>query len=353
MRLASSLTDEYNWRTITKIQASGVRTGLAVVVPFFIGQAIGQAQMGLVVGLGGLYVCIADKYGAKAPALLVTMVAVAVAAFFGMLLGPHAYAAVPAMFVWAFVLGLAGAWGDLPGNIGYVATFVFALALGLPPLPHFHGVLNRVFALSTGGLWATCLSIVLWRVRGARSAAEPPGPEIVRAESFYERLKANLTFRSSVFQHALRLGTASMVAVGLYKGFHIEHGYWLILTVLVIVKPEFAATRQRAGERIFGSVVGGAIGTLLVAWIHNVFVLDALLLICCVLAYSHSPDSYGLFVTFLTPFVVLMINIAAPGNWEIALVRISNTLLGGAIALVVAYLLRPRETPVTPKAVVS
>ncbi|MFX6517807.1 FUSC family protein, partial [Acinetobacter baumannii] len=90
--------------------------------------------------------------------------------------------------------------------------------------------------------------------------------------------------------------------------FHLPHGTWLILTVLVIVKQDYHSTRQRALERMGGSLIGGAVAILLVALIHNLIVLDILLVVLCILAYSHLPYNYGLFVVYLTPFVVLLIN---------------------------------------------
>ena len=329
--------------TIWKVQPSGIRTALAVTVPLFVGQAIGRDELGLLVGLGGLYVCIADKFGANVRDLVIATACAALAALCGSAIAPHAALAIGAIFVWAFLCGLLGVFGDLIGNIGFMATIVFSVALGLPPLPHFVSEAARAACIALGGTWSALMSGLLWKLTGMRSAAPPPGPELVLEEPPLRRLIANLTLTSSVFQHALRIAISTFAAVALYKGFHIEHGYWLTITVLVIVKPDFAATRLRAGERVFGSIVGGAVGILVVALVHNKLALDVLLVLFCIIAYSHSQTNYGVFSTFLTPFVVLLINMAGPSNWRIALVRIMNTVIGGALALIVAYLLRPRE----------
>jgi uncharacterized membrane protein YccC len=123
----------------------------------------------------------------------------------------------------------------------------------------------------------------------------------------------------------------------------LERGYWLTITVLVIVKPVFADTRKRTRERVLGSVAGGAIAALLAAGIHNVVILDVLLVLFSVLAYSNVRYHYGLFVFFLTPFVVLMVESVQPTRWQIVLTRIFDTLIGAAIALTVTYLLRPKS----------
>jgi hypothetical protein len=339
-------------RAAFKFEPSGLRTMLAATVPLFSGQAAGHVAIGLMVGLGGLYVSIADKEGARWPTLLVATFAVATTGFIATLAGGVTWAAVTVMFGAAFIAGMLGAFGHVAFNIGFAAAIACAVITGMPN--NSHVAVERMVEFAAGGLWCTLLTLLLWRYNyrsGATTARRAPDTAAPRdssariAAEALRRIRENLTFRSVDFQHAWRLGIVSALAVALYRHFHLEHGYWLTLTTLVIVKPVYTDTRQRALERVGGSFAGGLIGVLLAALIHNVLVLDLLLALTCLLAYSHLPYSYTWFAAFLTPFVVLMINIAAPGNWQIALVRVFNTFLGGAIALIVAALLRPRDTP--------
>jgi uncharacterized membrane protein YccC len=52
--------------------------------------------------------------------------------------------------------------------------------------------------------------------------------------------------------------------------------------------------------------------------------------------------NYGLFVFFLTPWIVLYKDIGRPGDWELALWRIANTLIGTGLALAAIHLILPR-----------
>lgn len=54
------------------------------------------------------------------------------------------------------------------------------------------------------------------------------------------------------------------------------------------------------------------------------------------------PVNYGLFVFFLTPWIVLYKDIAQPGDWSLALWRIANTLIGAVLALAAIHLILPR-----------
>jgi uncharacterized membrane protein YccC len=60
-----------------------------------------------------------------------------------------------------------------------------------------------------------------------------------------------------------------------------------------------------------------------------------------ILAFSLMARNYGLGVLFLTPFIVLLLNTALPGDWEVAAVRSFDTVIGGLLALLAGYLLWP------------
>ncbi|RYZ48677.1 MAG: FUSC family protein, partial [Sphingobacteriales bacterium] len=70
----------------------------------------------------------------------------------------------------------------------------------------------------------------------------------------------NLSFRSNIFRHSIRIALAALCAytVGLF--FPLGHSYWILLTVIVILKPAYSLTRKRNFERLGGTVIGAALG---------------------------------------------------------------------------------------------
>lgn len=343
---------------VFRIAPEGIRTALATLLPLVIGQLTGHNAIGLMIGLGGLYVSIADKEGATIRTLWIAIIGVAIAAIGGTVIGLSGPLSIATMFIVAFWGGLLGVYGVIPGHLGFVFALVFGVMLGLPaPAPMG---LERAFELSLGGLWAISLTRMMsphltTRCRERRPLRLPKSSApfaiflrlLLLADLRLHKIHRNFTFRSEVFQHACRLGLISALAVALYKILHLEHGAWLTVTVLVIVKPDYISTRQRATERVLGTLFGGLLALILAATVKNLIVNDLILLALSTLAYSHQRHNYGLFVVFLTPFIVLMLNTATPGGPHLALLRIGNTLLGGALALAGAYLLRPRHTGAT------
>ncbi|WP_211326235.1 FUSC family protein [Thermosporothrix hazakensis] len=152
----------------------------------------------------------------------------------------------------------------------------------------------------------------------------------------------NLSFQSLTFRHALRVSVATTVAVVIYSLLKLDHGYWLTLTVMLSLKPEFASTRTRVFERVIGTVLGGMLGAWVAYAIRDRLLLFALLVVFCLLAYSRLRRNYSAFVIFLTPFMVVLTDLGHPGDWGIAMLRMMNTLMGGVIAMIACYLFWPQ-----------
>ncbi len=355
------------WQEIFIIEASGFRTAATVVVPLIVGQMMGHPGLGLTIGAGGLQVAFTDQEGATPRTLVLAVLGCVAAAFFGGLASNwHAAIAVPLIALLAFTAGMLAAFGNVAGNLGFILLLTYASSQSLPIM--LHQELDRLFWFGLGGVWAMALTLLLWRLRrglGDRNAGTgiqedanaavglgdlppavgiPAGSPAGPVPGWSALLGSHLTWNSPVFQHALRLAAGAAIAVAIGRTFHPAHGFWLILTVLVIIKPEFALTRRRALERVLGSLAGGMAAIWIVLYFHDIVALDLLIGIFALLAFSNLPRNYGLYVFFLTPFIVLLTSMAVPSDGEIAFSRMYQTLLGGGLGLAVAFLLRsPRE----------
>ena len=163
-----------------------------------------------------------------------------------------------------------------------------------------------------------------------------------KRSSIVETLRNNLTFGSVPFCHALRLALITTVAELIGLVLKIPTGYWVTLTAVVALKPNFGGTSQTTVQRILGTVLGGIIGITLVVLIQNQLAIAVCLLVLIVAAWSMRPLSYTIFVTLLTPIIILILNMTGAGGWNIGLLRIVDSVAGGALALFGSYLLFPR-----------
>ena len=82
-------------------------------------------------------------------------------------------------------------------------------------------------------------------------------------------LRANLTPRSATFRHAIRLGVALALATALYRllPFPVGRGYWIPLTVLLVLRTDFASTFTRGLARLIGTILGAVLAVLLASFI--------------------------------------------------------------------------------------
>jgi uncharacterized membrane protein YccC len=156
-----------------------------------------------------------------------------------------------------------------------------------------------------------------------------------------DTLRANATVDSLVARHALRYGTATAIGLTIAMAADVTKGYWITLTIAVVLRPFMAATLSRAVLRVAGTVLGAALTALLVTTVTNAAGLIALLFVLSVLAFSLMPLNYALGVVFLTPLVITLISLTTAGGWVLAEHRILNTMIGGALALAGGYLLWP------------
>lgn len=145
---------------------------------------------------------------------------------------------------------------------------------------------------------------------------------------------------SVVLQHALRVGVVTAVAVLVTTLLRLNHGYWVTLTAVVIMQPYGAATRQKAFQRVAGTIVGAAVAAALSAAFGGTGAVIVLIFIFTVLCVALLPVNYGAYAIFGTPAFVLLAETSA-GNWHLAGLRVTNTLIGGTLALAGSRLLWP------------
>jgi len=177
-----------------------------------------------------------------------------------------------------------------------------------------------------------------------RKIAQPAltRPRLPALSSIIEPLRNNLTFHSVLFRHALRLAIVATIAEVLASILHISTGYWITLTAVVALKPNYGGTSQTTLQRVLGSVLGGIIGIAIVTLIHNSWAIGGCLLLLIITAVAVRPLSFSLFITLLTPAIILLVNVTSNGGWQIGVIRIVDSLAGGLLALLGSYLLFPR-----------
>lgn len=145
---------------------------------------------------------------------------------------------------------------------------------------------------------------------------------------------------SVALKHALRVGIVTAIAVWVTSALDIHRGYWVTLTVLVVLQPQAGATLIRAVQRVVGTVLGGVLAAGIAWAVHDTRGILVVVFALATISVALLPVNYAAFSVFLTPTFVLLAE-ASAGDWHLAHLRILNTLLGGALALAGTRLLWP------------
>jgi len=154
------------------------------------------------------------------------------------------------------------------------------------------------------------------------------------------QLRANFTRSSLLLRHAARVTIVCGLDVFLIFQLNIDHGYWLLLTSLIVLQPHVSGTMRRGLQRIGGTVGGGILAALLAAALHTQLATAATLFPLALLALAILPVSYTAFSFFLTPTFVLAW-LPYSGDWRLAVIRTLNTIGGALLSVAAMYFLFP------------
>lgn len=162
-------------------------------------------------------------------------------------------------------------------------------------------------------------------------------PTPARRLSAIARAATTRTARTNGVRIGLCMAVATAVTVTLHEP---VHSFWLPLTTAVVVRPEYASVFVRTVNRVVGTLVGAvaASAILLVAPSGPALAVAATLAVGFIVLAA--PKLYALSVIGITASAILSQSIAHPDSLAPGL-RVLDTLLGAAVALVFGYLLWP------------
>jgi uncharacterized membrane protein (TIGR01666 family) len=152
----------------------------------------------------------------------------------------------------------------------------------------------------------------------------------------------NLTFQSGAFKHALRVSLVCLIGFVAARLLPLgHHSYWILLTIIVIMKPGFSLSKQRNYQRLLGTIGGGIIGILILMFIPNSNVQFALMVALMIGTYSFMRLYYVVSVICMTPYVLILFKFLGIGGFDILEERILDTAIGSGIAILASYLAFP------------
>jgi uncharacterized membrane protein YccC len=181
------------------------------------------------------------------------------------------------------------------------------------------------------------------------AARESAIPWMLRLAGAMANLRANLSLDSAIFRHALRMAACVAIAEAISRYTGSRRGYWLPMTVAIVLRPDFTGTFTRGVLRVGGTLAGLLVATGLVYFLMPAPGLEILLIVLFTfLLRCFGSANYGIFVMALTALIVFLVSVTGLAPGPIMIARGLNTMAGGAIALAAYWLWPTWERTLTP-----
>lgn len=152
----------------------------------------------------------------------------------------------------------------------------------------------------------------------------------------------NLSLRSDTFRHSLRVSIAVIIGYIGSLFFPLGHSYWILLTIIVILKPAYSLSKSRNIDRLTGTILGIVIGIPLIYFIENKTVLLLVMIVLMIGTYGYIRKHYFTSVLFMTPYIIIFFHLLNPATFKTVLMdRIIDTAIGSVIAFGASMFLFP------------
>jgi len=156
-----------------------------------------------------------------------------------------------------------------------------------------------------------------------------------------KKLTQNLSFNSPLFKHSLRLSIIVLIGFLLGNMFAMQNPYWILITIIVIMRPSFGLTKTRSIHRVIGTLIGASIALAIIFITQNTLVYGIIAVISLPLAFSFLQLNYRNAAIFITLHVLFVYAIFEPNILSVVQFRIIDTLIGATLAFTATYILLP------------
>lgn len=156
-----------------------------------------------------------------------------------------------------------------------------------------------------------------------------------------KKLTDNFCFSSPIFKHSLRLAIVVLVGFMIGKTFSMQNPYWILLTIIIIMRPSFGLTKSRSIHRVIGTLIGATIAAAVILITQNTTVYAVIAIISLPFAFSFVQLNFRNAAVFITLNVIFVFALFEPNILSVIQFRIIDTLIGASLAFASNYLLWP------------
>ena len=195
-----------------------------------------------------------------------------------------------------------------------------------------HGLAGRSVAARVRVFTGQLRAAVETARTGAGEGREPEPDDVrgvARLRDPVAVLRANLSPDAAVLRHAVRAAVLVAGSDAVVRLTAVPRGYWIPLTIMVTLRPDFATTFQRSSMRVAGTIVGLVLATVLVHFVPGGQWWGVALVGLFFFGVRFAgPGNIALLAVSLAALVVVLLSLAGQSPHSTVLPRGVNTLVG-------------------------
>jgi len=210
-------------------------------------------------------------------------------------------------------------------------------------------IIRNAAAADARPVWAR----VLGRRLPDTGAADWVMPETVAVAAITRGFVAT---RAVVLRNSLRTGLGLALAVAVTHVFPVEHGFWVVLGAMSVLRSSALTTGTRVLRAVTGTAVGFVLGAVVIELLGVDPVVLWILLPIVAFGSAYVPEvaSFVAGQAAFTMMVLINFNLIVPTGWQVGLIRVEDVVVGALVGIVVSVLLWPRgATAAASKAIES
>lgn len=166
-------------------------------------------------------------------------------------------------------------------------------------------------------------------------------------------VKEQLRWQSPVLRHALRLSAAMCCGYLLAQALPwVSHPYWVVLSVVVVLRGTMDQTLSRRNSRVFGTLIGCVLVAAL-AWIPYTSVLEVCFIIAVGVAHAFLTRKYWITAVAATVMALLQAHLVVPSAGFAVFERAADTVVGALLAWIFGFVLPSWERRQLPASVTN
>ncbi|VEJ22175.1 YccS family putative transporter [Neisseria animaloris] len=155
----------------------------------------------------------------------------------------------------------------------------------------------------------------------------------------WNTVRSQMNFESAVFRHAVRLSIVVFAACAIVEVFHLDLGYWILMTALFVCQPNYSATKSRVVQRIAGTILGVVVGSLVPYFTPSVETKLWIVIASTTLFFFFRTNKYSFSTFFITVQALTSLSLAGIDVSAALWPRFTDTVIGTGIAwAAVSYL---------------